>query len=277
MQQATRLPLSLVYPSRSRPVVDSQVVALSESLKVIGLKTPITVRPAVHIAGGRDVDAYDIVTGRHRYEAALKLGWTEIDAYVHDGDGSLDELWEIDENLIRAELTDSQRATAHARREEIMVSLGLVLVGAGKPSNSAKSAELTSYSRKASADLGVSERTVRQDLARGKKIEPGVLADVAGSPLDKGVVLDELAATPREDQRAKLAEITLRRQEALDTRKGVEAVNRDVNRVISLTEAERFAEWLMAHTDLDEVDTLIAWLEASKPKDVIAALRRASA
>lgn len=68
-----------------------------------------------------------------------------------------------------------------------------MLQGAGNPSNSAKSAELTSYARKAAADLGVSERTIRQDLSRGKKIDAAVLAEVAGTPLDKGVAPDVLA------------------------------------------------------------------------------------
>ena len=34
---------------------------------------------------------------------------------------------------------------------------------------------------------------MQRDLARGKKIAADVLAEVAGTPLDKGVVLDELA------------------------------------------------------------------------------------
>ena len=38
-----------------------------------------------------------------------------------------------------------------------------------------------------------------------------MLAEVTNTPLDKGVVLDELASTPREDQPAKLAEIVQRR------------------------------------------------------------------
>ncbi|CAN1529646.1 hypothetical protein MCEMIH16_01358 [Caulobacteraceae bacterium] len=39
---------------------------------------------------------------------------------------------------------------------------------------------LSAYSKKAAADLGVDERTVRRDLRRGKNIAPDVLADIAG-------------------------------------------------------------------------------------------------
>ena len=54
---------------------------------------------------------------------------------------------------------------------------------------------MKSYAKQAAETLGVDERTVRRDLARGKNITPDVLAEVAGTALDKGVVLDELART----------------------------------------------------------------------------------
>jgi hypothetical protein len=63
---------------------------------------------------------------------------------------------------------------------------------------------LKSYARKAADDLGVDERTVRRDLARGKKIEPEVLR--AADDLN-GAQLDELARTPRDLQASKVAEI----------------------------------------------------------------------
>jgi hypothetical protein len=125
-----------------------------------------------------------------------------------DGDADDAALWEIDENFARAELTDAQRAEHHVRREEILKRKGLVSDGPGRPKkNSEKS---SSYSQQASETLGISKRTVEKDLARGKKIAPDVLSEVAGTDLDKGVVLDELARTPAPDQRAKLAEIALR-------------------------------------------------------------------
>lgn len=104
----------------------------------------------------------------------------------------------------RAELSDAQRADHHARREAILVRRGEVsTVGSNQHSRAlADSAKAQSYAKQAAGSLGVSERTVRQDLARGKKITPDVLADVTGTDLDKGVVLDELARTVPADQRA---------------------------------------------------------------------------
>ena len=63
-----------------------------------------------------------------------------------------------------------------------------------KPGPIAAKSATIAYAKQAAADLGVSERTVRQELARGKKIAPEVLAEVSGTDLDSGVVLDRLAS-----------------------------------------------------------------------------------
>jgi hypothetical protein len=75
------------------------------------------------------------------------------------------------------------------RREEILKRKGLVSSGPGRK-NSENSSQLA-YARQASETLGISKRTVEKDLARGKKIAPEVLAEITGTALDKGVVLDE--------------------------------------------------------------------------------------
>ncbi len=99
------------------------------------------------------------------------------------------------------------RADHHVRREEILKRKGLVSKGRG--GDQSEKSSLRSYAAQASETLGVTKRTVEKDLARGKNITPDVLAEVAGTDLDKGVVLDELARTAPDDQRAKLAEIVV--------------------------------------------------------------------
>lgn len=255
---------------RLRAVDPAKVAALKSSIAELGLRTPITV------AATRSGDdwSFRLVAGAHRLEAMRQLGEDMADCFVMDGNEDDAALWEIDENFARAELTDAQRAEHHVRREEILVRKGEVAKG-GKGGDRRSTDKLSvGYAKKAAADLGVDERTVRRDLARGKKIAPDVLAKVAGTDLDKGVVLDELARTPAEEQRAKLAEITLRRQEAERVRKDAEAANRATDRVVQMTDAERLAEWIMARTDISELPTIIAWIDGTKPKDVSAALRR---
>lgn len=270
-----RIPLSETNRFGGRKVDAAALSLLKESMATVGLLNPIIVTKTVRQDGPTSIDTFQIVAGKHRTQAARELGWTEIDAVIVDLDTAHAELCEIDENLARAELGDAERATSHRRREEIMVGLGLVSSGPGRK-NSENSSQLA-YARQASEALGVSKRTVEKDLARGKKIEPEVLAEVSGTSLDKGVVLDELASTPKEDQRAKLAEITLRRAEAERMRKEAESANRNTDRVIAIGDAEQFADWLMARTDLAELPVIIAWLEGTKAKDVIAALRRLAA
>lgn len=253
---------------RLRAVDPAKVSGLKASIAELGLRTPVTV------AASRDGDDWHfrLVAGAHRLEALRQLGEEYADCFVMEGDPDDAALWEIDENFARSELSDAQRADHHVRREDILKRKGLVSSGPGQPKKN--SDKLSAYSSQAATTLGVDERTVRRDLARGKKIEPDVLAEVAGTELDKGVVLDELARTAPDDQRAKLAEITLRRQEAERVRNDAERVNKDTDRVVQMTDAERFAEWLMARTDMAELPTIISWIDGTKPKDVSAALRR---
>lgn len=250
---------------RHRATIPARVEVLKASIAELGLRTPITV--SAHRDG--DEWAFRLVAGAHRMEAVRQLGEDYIDATVMEGSEEDAELWEIDENFARAELTDAQRADHHARREQILVRKGEVAALAEAAGRPKKSDNLSKYSAKAAVDLGVDERTVRRDLARGKKIAPEVLAEVAGTDLDKGVVLDELARVPRTEQPARLDEIRQRRE--------AHKLNAEHNRVIALTDAEQFAEWLMARTDLHELPTVISWLEGTKPRDVIAALRREAA
>lgn len=195
---------------RLRTVDREKVAALRASIELIGLRTPPTVALWLDAEGDTH---YHLVAGAHRL-AALRLIQPEddfVDAFVMDGDPDDAALWEIDENFARAELTDAQRADHHVRREEILKRKGLVR-SQGRPGKDAKSAPL-SYADQAAGTLGVSKRTVQQDLQRGKNIAADVLSEVAGTSLDKGVVLDELARTPQADQHDKLAEIAARRRE----------------------------------------------------------------
>ena len=59
----------------------------------------------------RGTAGYWLVAGHHRLEAARKLKWEAIAAIIFDGmDADEAELAEIDENLIRAELSPIERA-----------------------------------------------------------------------------------------------------------------------------------------------------------------------
>lgn len=260
----SRSPRSRPRSESSAGLTRSWSTALAASLPAIGLRQPITVQPCRKYVNGVEQEAFEIVAGRHRYEAAVRLKWLEIDAFVMEGDPDDAALWEIDENFARAELTDAQRAEHHVRREEILKRKGLVSKGRG--GDQSEKSSLRSYAAQASDTLGVSKRTVEKDLSRGKNISADILSEVAGTDLDKGIVLDELARTPRENQAAKVAEIR-ERQES-------EKLNRYADKVVARTNADEAAEIIHANLDLDQVDALQARLSSVTMKDFLSSLSK---
>ncbi len=86
-------------------------------MDVVGQLQPILVRP------GRD-GKYVLVAGLHRIEGRKKNGSKTILAtVVEDMDADQAELAEIDENLIRANLTVAERAMHVAARKSLYEKL----------------------------------------------------------------------------------------------------------------------------------------------------------
>ena len=88
------------------------VEALAQSIKEVGLLNPITVTPDL-----------TLIAGYHRLEACKRLGWKDIPVQIMKLDGLKAELAEIDENLVRNELTVLEHAEALKRRKEIYEAL----------------------------------------------------------------------------------------------------------------------------------------------------------
>jgi hypothetical protein len=95
-------PADIMVGDRLRALDRESVERLKESISRIGLKTPISVRSSVQ--------GWALVAGRHRLAACIELGIKQI-AVVVETSSELDtRLWEIAENLHRAELTALERA-----------------------------------------------------------------------------------------------------------------------------------------------------------------------
>jgi uncharacterized protein with PIN domain len=84
-----------------RQVNPAAVKRLADSIEQVGLRHPITVRERG--------DRYLLVAGRHRIEAFKKLGREHIPATIVKMTNDDARLWEIAENLHRAELTKLER------------------------------------------------------------------------------------------------------------------------------------------------------------------------
>jgi ParB family chromosome partitioning protein len=105
------LPLQKIRPGRYQPrqaLEPQELQELSQSIKEKGLIQPIVVR---RIAD----DAYEIVAGGRRYQAAKSLGLNEIPTIVKDLDDKDTLVFAIIENLQRKDLNPMEEAEAFRR------------------------------------------------------------------------------------------------------------------------------------------------------------------
>lgn len=144
-----------------RPVDAGAVTRLIDSIKGIGLQTPITVRQSevTDPDSGEVLMAYALIAGRHRLEAYRSLGKDRIPAIVRDCDEVDAQLWEIAENLHRAELTVLERDEQVAKWVELNASklTQSVSVSGGRGNKG---------SRSAAEQIGVN----REDARRAAKV-----------------------------------------------------------------------------------------------------------
>jgi ParB-like nuclease domain len=208
-----------VPPERMRKLRHELADKLAESIEKEGLLQPIIVRPLPDCRG------YVLIAGHHRLEAVRKLKHDTIRAEILEGlSADQARVAEIDENLIRADLTPSERAAHHAERKALYLKLhpetqqGGNREGAGRPKRDGKKAKSKgqngplkkdAYTKDAAKKTGKSGRTIKREVARGENIDPQALADLAGTCLDNGTELDALAKLPAAEQRG-LAEAAKR-------------------------------------------------------------------
>lgn len=146
---------------RARGLNPEAVARLAESIKRIGLQTPISVR--------YDEETGDValVAGLHRLEAMRALGHDTIPAVYTEGTADDARMWEIAENLHRADLSAVERAEhiEEWRKLSAKVASDLPPSGGAQP----KEAGI----RKAARELGVSHTTV-QNAAKIANLPPEV-------------------------------------------------------------------------------------------------------
>ena len=71
------------------------------------------------VDSGDTIDGFVLIAGHHRLEACRSLGLVEIEASVVEMTELDRQLWEIDENLCRVDLTELERAEHLARRKDV--------------------------------------------------------------------------------------------------------------------------------------------------------------
>ena len=196
-KQVLSLPLDLIEVGERLRAIDADYVALiAASMAERGQDTPVTVTEAD--ANGR----HRLIAGGHRMAAARAAGLPRIDAIVSDANEQQAKLLEIDENLMRRELSQLDRAVFLVERQRVWEELhpetahGKAKKSKGLEKTTSLSSFAESFTAATAAKLGVDVRTIQRAVARAK-IDPHVRAQLAAHPVaDSGAELDKIAAQP---------------------------------------------------------------------------------
>ena len=188
--------------AHARAIDEKAVVTLAESIKSIGLKTPITVRPTQIVVNCQLKDGYEVVSGQHRLEAVKMLGLEEIECFVTEDDETASRMWEISENLHRAELPQVERDKLVAEwcrlvgKDEVLAQVA-PKVQNGRP----KGGE-----REAARQLGLDRDDVRRAIKVASITPEAQQAAHEVGLADNRSALLEAASKPAEEQAAYLRE-----------------------------------------------------------------------
>ena len=193
-------PTAIVIPRRLRAADPAKIKQIGESMAAMGLQQPITVWSP------KDGDC-ELIAGAHRLQAAVDLGWDWIDVVFHDDWSEVDrQLWEIDENLMRAELSPTEMAEHLAKREELwgQRTAAQSLRTSLSDGRGAGPQHQKQFAAETAEATGVSKRAVQLATSRAKSIPADIRDTIKGTALDTGVYLDSIKGMEPEEQRAKV-------------------------------------------------------------------------
>jgi ParB-like chromosome segregation protein Spo0J len=275
----TRVPIGeIVVGARLRALDDEKVREIAESMARTGQRHPITVR--------RVGDQIMLVAGRHRREGAKVLGWQEIDAEFIVGDEIDVQLWEIAENLFRAELTVLERAEHVAKYVELIAlkdgQVDHPVAGGKQPNNKGIS--------RAARELPLaakSEEARRKEIGRALKVnaitpEGKAAANVAGLDDNRSALLkivkeptaelqvkkaNELAAGKVSERLACTAGASdqgsnLSIKSEIDQSKPASKLQIDQSKPASIAVLVEFAKFMLAH--ISQNDKIVLTLTAAE-------------
>ena len=212
-------PTAIEIPHRLRAVNPAKVKQLAESMKAIGLQQPVTVWMPVD-------GQLELVAGAHRVQAACDLGWDWIDCIFADGMTDIDrQLWEIDENLMRAELSPTEMAEHLAKRTELWEARQSAQVAPIESKRAdGRGHRSEGFASETAAATGINKSTVNRALSRANAIPGDIRAIIKYTKLDTGTYLDSLKGMEPDDQREKVKRDLAERSVQLDAQ--IRAANR---------------------------------------------------
>jgi len=174
-------PSEIIVGKRMRPLNAERVADLERSIGALGLQHLITVRytdnkptPLSAVDHARQAV---LIAGAHRLQAVKNLGWSEIPIREFDGDDRAARMWEIAENLHRAELTELER--------DVQIAEWIKLAGeevSAKVDPKPQGGRPESGINKAARDLGIEQKAAQRaakiaglsDEAKAAAVELGL-------------------------------------------------------------------------------------------------------
>jgi ParB/RepB/Spo0J family partition protein len=218
--QQQMIPINAIFPRTEgllRTIKPEYVKLLAESINEIGLQTPISVRVIPCEEGTpfrHNGNTYQVAAGNHRLEACKQLGWSEIPAFLLDLSDVDRLLWEIDENLMRGELTKLERAEHLKKRKAVyLMKYPETKNGGDRKSEKRRKknqnpdsgfcSQPPCFVDDTAAKTGMARTVIAEAIHRAEKIDEPVKQAIADMPeiADNGQELDALAAVEPEEQK----------------------------------------------------------------------------
>lgn len=225
------------------------VERLKNSISKIGVKTPISVRLASEDEG------WVLVAGRHRLQACVELGLAEVPVREETGSELDARMWEIAENLDRAELTVLERSEHIAEwirlseeRESVLSQLAKKPLG-GRPEGGVNAAARELHLGKDEAYRAV---TIAGDAEHsGLAPEAREEARTLGLDNNQTALLKAAKAVTKEQQLRALRETAAKRAVRAEMSASEKRIEAAVNATQRLSHEELlvFADWFDAYRE----------------------------
>ena len=188
----------VVVPPEREAVNEESIAALMESIRLVGLLAPITLRPD-----------YTLVAGRSRLEACRRLFHPQIAVrWLSSNDPAEETIAEVDENLVRRDIPALLRVELQRRRQ-----LAYETVHRDQPAHELRA----SFIRDVGKQTGASQFSTNRNRYIGEHLLPEVAEQLRGTPYAANkTLLYELAQKTHDGQRDGARELlaALRRGES---------------------------------------------------------------
>ncbi|PIE13797.1 MAG: chromosome partitioning protein ParB [Rhodobacterales bacterium] len=206
-----RIPLyKIIVADRLRSVDEDWAQAIAASIEQNGLMEPLVVRPLKK-------GMFALVAGAHRHRGLEIAGLTECDCSVMELTKAEARLAEIDENLMRRELSALDRAVFLSDRKRVYEELHPeTKKGGDRKSDEAKIKTQTlrfdTFTEDVAEKVGLSQRTIQDAVALVKNLDPSAIEVLRDSPIASNgaqlKALSKLSADQQRDAAPKLADGT---------------------------------------------------------------------